>query len=134
LRRLTTAVLASLAIAPALAPSAAHAGALNPWGLPAGQGVFGINPFLYVFPNDDGTSGVNLYPILYLQYGFTDSADIIVGQSFYFGGNWGSGADTLEIMPRYFFTDTLGIALHTFTGTYSGGTFDFGPELQGAWS
>jgi hypothetical protein len=128
-RRTLTLVLMSTMLA-----STAEAGALNPWGVPAGEGVFGINPYIYVFPNETDESGVNIYPILYLQYGITDPLDIIVGQSFYFGGDWGSGADTLEIMPRYFFTDTMGVALHTFTGTYSGGTFDFGPEFQAAWS
>jgi hypothetical protein len=129
LRRTLTLVLTSMVLA-----STAEAGALNPWGVPAGAGVFGINPYLYVFPNDDGTSGANLYPILYLSYGFTDSVDLIVGQSFYFGGNWGSGADVLEIMPRYFWSDTMGIALHAKIGTYSGGPFEIGPELQAAWS
>ena len=129
LRRTLTLVLTSLVFT-----STAEAGALNPWGLPGGEGVFGILPYVYVFPNETDESGANIYPILYLTYGFTDAFELDVGQSFYFGGDWGSGADTLEIMPRYFFTDTLGIALHTFTGTYSGGTFDFGPELQGAWS
>ncbi len=129
LRRTLTLVLTSMALVPT-----ADAGALNPWGVPAGEGVFGINPYVYLYPNETGASGINVYPILYLQYGITDPFDLIVGQSFYFGGDWGSGADTLEIMPRYFFTDTMGVALHTFTGTYSGGTFDFGPEFQAAWS
>ena len=91
LRRSLTLVLTSLVLS-----STAEAGALNPWGLPGGEGVFGINPYLYVFPNETDESGANIYPILYLSYGFTDSADIIVGQSFYFGGASGDEAQADE--------------------------------------
>jgi hypothetical protein len=129
LRRSLTLVLASLVFT-----STAEAGALNPWGVPGGKGVFGILPYVYVFPNETNESGVNIYPILYLTYGFTDAFELDVGQSFYFGGDWGSGADTLEIMPRYFFTDTMGVALHALIGTYADGPIDIGPEFQAAWS
>ena len=107
-----------------VAPAAA--GPLNPWGAAIGDGVVGVNPFLYVY-QDPG-----VLPILYGQYGFSDEADIIVG-----GGAWlakeGSGFDTLEVMPRYFFTENLGLAVHALVP----GSFDaveIGPELHGYWS
>jgi hypothetical protein len=129
LRRTFVLVLASTALS-----SSAFAGALLPWGLPAGAGVVGINPYVFAYPNDDGTSGVNLYPILYGQYGISDDVDVIAGLSGYLGGNWGTGLDTVELMPRYFFSDTMGVCLHAILGAYSGGPIEFGPELHAAWS
>jgi hypothetical protein len=121
----TPAALAAL-LALASFSGAAQAGPLNPWGAAIGEGVVGVNPFLYVY------SGPGVLPILYGQYGFSDSADIIVG-----GGAWlakgESGFDTLEVMPRFFFTENLGVAVHALVP----GSFDsaeVGPELHGYWS
>ena len=55
LRRTLTLVLTSTVLA-----STAEAGALNPWGVPAGAGVFGINPYVYAFPNETMTFGATV--------------------------------------------------------------------------
>lgn len=98
----------------------AQAAPVNPWTGPVGEGVFALTPFLYV----DQTP--LFYPLVYGQYGFTDSFDVIVGAAATVGS--ANSFDGVEVMPRYFFTDTLGLAVHA-TIVPNGGT-TIAPELH----
>jgi hypothetical protein len=82
----------------------AMAGPLDPWGAHVGKGVFALTPFIFA----DQTPGV--YPLLYGQYGVTDQFEMLVGAGVTVVP--GFSFDSVEVMPRYFFTDTTGVALH----------------------
>ena len=100
----------------------AHAYPLNPWGVGTPQGTLVLNPFLYAYPGPD----INLIP--YALYGITDSVDVIGGVSVgYAGGGYFGG---VEVIPRYFFADNMGLALHVLAG---GGQVTFGPEFHGVF-
>ncbi len=108
-----------------LAATPAAASPLNPWGVHVGKGVVALTPFLYV----DQTPGV--YPLLYGQYGITDSFEILGGV----GATvvpWGS-FDSIELMPRYFFHETTAGVLHV---TYAPGDtgVTLAPEVHGVYS
>ncbi len=116
-------ILAALAALAWSAPAAASP--LNPWGAHVGKGVFALTPFVYV----DQTPGV--YPLIYGQYGVTDQFELLAGA----GATvvpWGS-FDTVELMPRYFFHETTGAALHaTWVPGEAGVTV--APEWHGIYS
>lgn len=100
--------------------ASALAAPVNPWTSPVGQGVVALTPFLYL----DSTPAA--YPLLYAQYGFTDRAELLVGA----GATLGEAMsfDGVELMPRFFFTDAVGLALHA-TWVPDGGT-TVAPELH----
>lgn len=113
----------------ALAWSApAAASPLNPWGVHVGKGVFALTPFVYV----DQTPGV--YPLVYGQYGLSDQFELLagVGAGIYPGGTPVGAFESVELMPRFFFSETTGVALHL---TYAPG--DTGvvvaPEYHGIY-
>lgn len=110
----------------AIAPQAAFASPVNPWGATVGKGVVALTPFLYV----DQTPAV--YPYLYVQYGFTDSFELLAGG----GGTIAEGAtafDDVELMPRFFFTESGALALHaTYVPGVDGVTL--APEYHGVYS
>lgn len=119
-------LLAPVLLLSVLAPTAALASPVNPWGATVGKGVVALTPFLYV----DQTPAA--YPYLYAQYGFTDSFEILAG-----GGGTiaeaGSSVDELELMPRLFVSDSAGLALHaTYTPGVDGVTL--APEYHGVYS
>lgn len=116
--------LARIAVVGAVASLAgtAHAYPLNPWGSATPQGSFVLNPFLYVYPGPD----INLIP--YGLYGVTDAVDVIGGVSVGYGG--GAYFGGVEVLPRYFFADNMGVALHAILG---GGALTIGPEFHGVF-
>jgi hypothetical protein len=99
----------------------AAASPLNPWGVHVGKGSKFLTPFLYV------DQGVSLYPYVYGQYGISDQMEILVGAGATVGK--ASSFDSIEVMPRYFFTDEHGVVLHAFI--YPGGGAALGPEYHG---
>jgi hypothetical protein len=106
----------------------AAASPLNPWGATVGEGVVGITPFLYV----DQTPAA--YPLLYAQYGVSDSFELLVGAGATIAGpDVGSSFDSVELMPRFFFSETSAAVLHA---TWAPGAQDVevGPEYHGAYS
>ncbi|MFN7146154.1 MAG: hypothetical protein ACK4YP_20450 [Myxococcota bacterium] len=115
--------IAALALLAWSAPAAA--GPLNPWGAHVGKGVVALTPFVYV----DQTPGV--YPLLYGQYGVTDGFEVLVGAGATVAPAF--SFDTVELMPRYFFSDTTGVALHaTWVPGDTGVTV--GPEWHGVYT
>lgn len=113
--------LAALGTALAL-PGAAHAYPLNPWGVATPQSTFVLNPFVYAYP------GPELYVIPYGLYGFTDQIDLIGG--LYVVYSEGVGFGGVELLPRYFFAENMGVALHVLAG---GGAVQVGPEFHGVF-
>ncbi len=85
-------------------PTLAAAAPLNPWGVHVGKGVLAVTPFVYV----DSGPGVN--PLVYGQYGVTESLEVLVGAGAVVVP--GASFSSVELMPRYFFDDTTGVALH----------------------
>ena len=118
LRRLPIAALLLTVSAPAFAAP------LNPWGVHVGKGVFAVTPFVYV----DQTPGV--YPLVYGQYGVSEQLEILagVGATVVPFGSF----DSVELTPRFFLSDTTGVALHL---TYAPGDtgVTVAPELHGAY-
>jgi len=104
-----------------LLSSTAAAAPLNPWGAEVGQGVFAVTPFLYV----DQTPG--FYPLVYGQYGFTDSFELLAGAGATLGS--ASSFDGIEVMPRYFFNEGNGMCLHVTWAP--GGDAVVAPEYHG---
>ncbi|MDP2306743.1 MAG: hypothetical protein Q8P18_12030 [Pseudomonadota bacterium] len=103
----------------------AVAGPLNPWGAHVGKGVVAVTPFVYV----DQTPGV--YPLIYGQYGVTERFELLAGV----GATVTPGVsfDTVELMPRLFFSDTTAAALHvTYVPGDDGVTL--APEYHGVYS
>ena len=108
-----------------VASAPASAAPLNPWGVHVGKGVFALTPFLYV----DQTPG--LYPYVYGQYGISDKFELLggVGATVVPGFSF----DSVELMPRYFFTESTGVALHA---TYVPGDdgITLAPEYHGVYT
>jgi hypothetical protein len=123
MRRALLLTALSLAVA-----TPAVAAPLNPWGVHVGRKVFALTPFLYV----DQSPG--LYPLLYGQYGFTDNFELLFGAGgeVYPGTPTTGGLERIEVMPRQFFNDTSGMALHLI---YLPGSGDISaaPEFHGAY-
>lgn len=115
-------LLASILLCSAL-PAAASP--LNPWGATVGKGVVALTPFLYV----DQTPAA--YPYLYAQYGVSDSFELLAGVGATIADP--SSFDSIELMPRYFFSESGGLCLHT---TWAPGATDveIGPEYHGYYS
>ena len=121
--------LALLAFAAGSRPAAAYP--LNPWGAHTATGYVAVNPFLYLY------SGPSIYPIVYVEAGLTDHWDIIGGLAGYanlYSPGGGGGLDYLEVFPRYFFNDNMGVTLHIIYGlpgsaSYAD-TLQVGPELH----
>jgi hypothetical protein len=115
-------LLASILLCSAL-PAAASP--ITPWGPTVGKGVVALTPFLFV----DQTPAA--YPLLYAQYGVSDSFELLVGAGATVGG--GFSFDSVELMPRYFFSESSGVALHV--NWAPGGTdMQVGPEYHGYYS
>ena len=105
--------------------SEAHAGALNPWGPPAGKATLTVNPYVFV-------SKSSVLVPLYLSVGITDRVDVIVGGFAEFAdGEIYAGP---EIMPRVFVTDNIGFALYFSTWGPNGGEYILGPAMHALWS
>ncbi|MFM7201456.1 MAG: hypothetical protein ACKO6N_11755 [Myxococcota bacterium] len=107
--------IASMFLAAALfswTASEAQAYPLNPWGSKTATGAVAINPFLYVY------GGPTLYPYFYGAYGINDKMDVWAGVGAALDGS-GGGFGGLEIFPRYFVNENLGLVAHFFIGTDS---------------
>jgi len=107
-----------------LASTPAQAAPLNPWGVHVGEGVFALTPFLYV------DQAPTLYPYVYGQYGFTSKFELLAGV----GATAlpGFSFSSVEVMPRFFFTDSTGVALHaTYVPGDDGVTL--APEYHGIY-
>lgn len=109
----------------ALAPAPAQAYPLNPWGAATPTRFVALTPYLYVY--DLGSS---YYPYLYASYGIVDGLDVIGGVGAYLelGDGGGAGLSSVELMPRWFFSDQMGVALHLTGG---GGALKVAPEFHG---
>ena len=101
---------------------AAYAYPLNPWGTATPKSTFVLNPFLYAYPGPD----ILLIP--YGLYGFTDQVDLIGGLYVEYADGVSFGG--VELLPRYFFADNMGVALHIIAG---GGAVTVGPEFHGVF-
>jgi hypothetical protein len=103
----------------------AHASPLNPWGAYVGKGVFAVTPFVYAYP--DPSAQVYLYG----QYGLTDNVELLAGV----GGTVVPPAsfDSVELMPRYFFSDSTALALHA-TWVPGEGDVKVAPEWHGVYA
>lgn len=96
---------------------------VNPWGVVTPAKTFVLNPFLYV------SRGPVFSPFLYGAYGFNDSIDIIAGAGASVGGG-ASSFDGVVAYPRYFFNESMGVALYAAAG---GGEVGVGPEFHGVF-
>lgn len=96
---------------------------LNPWGVVTPAETFVLNPFLYVY------GGPTFSPYLYGSYGFNDSVDVIAGVGASVGGG-ASSFDGVVVYPRYFFNETMGVALYA---AYGAGEIGVGPEFHGVF-
>lgn len=87
--------------------STADAYPLNPWGSLLPSDSVTINPFVYVYP------GPFLYPYMYAGKGLTDKLDVWAGVGAEIGLE-GTGASlaSIEVFPRYFVSEALGLSLH----------------------
>lgn len=87
--------------------STADAYPLNPWGSLLPSDSVTINPFIYAYP------GPFLSPYLYAGKGLTEKLDVWAGVGADIGLE-GSGASlpSIEVFPRYFVTEELGLSLH----------------------
>lgn len=115
-------LLSALALFAVASPAAASP--LNPWGAYVGDGVTAVTPFLYV------DQSPRFYPYVYGQHGFGPKLELLAGV----GASFGSGPftfDSVEVMPRYFFTDSGAVALHA-TWANGGGT-TLAAEYDGAY-
>jgi|GEM_PF-3126117 len=122
LRRRALAAAPLLGLVLGAAP--AHAAPLNPWGAPVGRGVVALTPFLFVDQQP------LFSPLLYVQVGATDRFEVLAGAGASLGRN-SSSFDGVEFMPRLFFTDSTGLALHL---SWSPGSDPVtAPELHGAY-
>jgi hypothetical protein len=117
-------IAAAVLLVHAAAPTEARAAPLNPWGAHVGEGVFALTPFLYV----DQTP--RFYPLVYGQYGVSSKLELLAGAGASFGGGPFS-FDGIEVMPRYFFTDEAGAALHISWAPGADPTI--APEYHGAY-
>lgn len=99
----------------------AFAAPLNPWGAHVGEGVLAVTPFLYV----DQTP--TFYPLVYGQYGFTGSFELLTGVGATLGD--ASSFDSIEVMPRYFLNDGNAAVLHVTWAPE--GDLTAGPEWHG---
>jgi hypothetical protein len=129
--RLPVCVVAAALLAVA---TPAAAGPLDPWGAHVGDGVFALTPFLYAY------QGTELDPIVYGQYGVTDKLELLggVGAGLDFGGyaapdSFAFSLNDVELMPRYFFSDTTGVALHLTWGGPGDAGVTIAPELHGVY-
>lgn len=112
-------LLGSLALS---APAAASP--INPWGVEVGKGVFAVTPFLFADQNPGA------HPYLYGQYGVSDKVELLAGVGATVAPT--VSFDSVEVMPRYFFSDTTGVALHL---KYTTGASDVmvAPEWHGVY-
>ncbi len=114
-----------------LVPTSAAAYPLNPWGSQTAQGLVVLNPFLYVY------SGPSFYPIVYGLTGLSESSDIIVGAGGYvYVDGSGAGFDYVEVIPRYWLSDSVGLTLHLIyaapgSDSYGGNSLMVAPEVHG---
>ena len=108
------------------ASTPASASPLNPWGAHVGDKVVAVTPFIYGGP--DGAGGAWISPYLYGQYGVTERFELLAGV----GATVVPPAsfDSIELMPRYFFSDSTGVALHA---TWSPGAIELAPEWHGIY-
>lgn len=128
----TSSILGAIGLLGAgLFSASAEAYPLNPWGAQTPQGYFALNPFLYVY------SGPSIYPVLYGLTGIGERADVIAGAGgyVYFDGS-GGGFDYVELIPRYWLSESLGLALHLIyaapgSDSYWANSLTFAPEVHG---
>lgn len=115
------------------APSQAYP--LNPWGVQTAQGSYVLNPFLYFY-----NKGKGVYPIVYGATGLGERMDVIagVGGWTWLSGGLDGGLDGLEVMPRYFFNESMGVTVHLIYGlpgssTYVENQLTVAPEFHGVF-
>jgi hypothetical protein len=114
-------LLAAIALVGSNASSAAP---LNTWGEHIGNQVFALTPYVYAGPS------FGVQPWVYGEWGFTDhfelagavAATVAPGQTF----------DAVELMPRYFFSDSTGLALR-MTWTPATASVTTALELHGVY-
>lgn len=110
MKKISTLILAAGLLS--LSAADAQAYPLNPWGSKTGTGVIAINPFLYVY------GGPSFYPYFYGAYGVNDKVDVWAGVGGAVeGGSVGFGG--LELFPRYFVNENVGLVAHFFIGSDS---------------
>lgn len=84
---------------------------LNTWGAHTGVDVAAVTPFFYAY--DDRT----VAPSIFVSAGVSERVDLIAGMAttFDFSGTGGDVAQlaSVELMPRFFITDEVGLALHS---------------------
>lgn len=105
---------------------------LNPWGAQTPQGYVAVTPFLYFY------NYPALYGILYGATGLGDRADLIAGAGgyVYFDGASGGGFDYVEVFPRYWLSDSVGLTLHVIyagpgSDSYPANAVALAPEVHG---
>lgn len=108
-----------------LTPAMASAGALNPWGGRLADGSGALTPYVYVMPDGAVSSSA------YVQASFLDHFDAIVGAA----GGVGAGGPAfggVDLMPRVFVTDTLGLSMRTLIAP--DGSAAWGPEADAVFA
>lgn len=110
----------------ALGAAEAEAGALNPWYGRLGDGDAAVTPYVYVM--DGGSVDASVY----VQSSFARHFDLLVGAGGSMVPNAEAGFSGVDLMPRFFFTDQLGLTLRTRLG--ADGTAAVGPEFHGVFA
>lgn len=106
-----------------LAPGVASAGTLSPWGAHTSVGETWLTPYLLVEP---GAVSNNTY----VAIGTGDRFDLIGGVGLGYADTFEAGV--VEVMPRYFVSDQVGVVLRV--GSVPGmPQLEVGPELHAAW-
>jgi hypothetical protein len=114
------------ALALLLSPAVAAAGTLNPWGARLDDGAGALTPYVYVMP--DGV----VTPSTYVQASFADHFDFIGGVGGTITPGAGGGLSAIDLMPRVFVTETLGLSLRTIVAP--DGSVAYGPEADATLS
>lgn len=103
----------------------AEAGSLNAWGLALGKDSVAVMPFASA--GDGGQ-----FSQIYAAAGVGDAVDVNVAAGTAVG--WDGGTETtLELLPRVFVTDTVGLGVHLYWTAGAEGVV-LGPEAHGEWS
>ena len=110
-----------------LSTSQAVASPLDAWGGATGKGMLVINPNVGV------TQGGVVDGSLVLSYGPSERFDILVQAGLSGGPNTSPAFDGLEVLPRFFLHESVGLALHA-AWTPGSGVAQLGPELHLSWS
>lgn len=103
----------------------AEAGSLNAWGLALGRDSVAVMPFASA--GDGGE-----FSQIYAAAGIGDAVDVNVAAGTAFA--WDGGTETtLELLPRVFVSDTVGLGVHLYWTAGTEGVV-LGPEAHGEWS